>query len=75
MLYRYVRTCLMMSSILVPGLSYAQGYCSAVTGTGLNLGCAETLANTSTGTLGAADVFVDPVIGNFDGLVWSGTQT
>lgn len=57
-------------TLIVSGEAAAQGYCSAVTGTGLNLGCAETLANTSTGTLGAADVFLDPIIGSFDGLVW-----
>ncbi len=69
------KACLVCTTALyltfsVSGEAAAQGYCSAVTGTGLNLGCAETLANTSTGTLGAADVFVDPVIGRFDGLVW-----
>lgn len=57
-------------TLFAVGQAAAQGYCDAVTGTGLNLGCAETLANTSTGTLGAADVFLDPVIGRFDGLVW-----
>ncbi len=46
----------------------AQGYCNNVTGTGLNLGCAETVF--PGGFSPVTSNYVNGVIGNFEGLVF-----
>ena len=51
----------------------AQGYCDSVSGTGLNLGCSEDLANSIPALLGdpsPTDNYITPVIGTFNGLIW-----
>lgn len=67
------RSCVTVVMTAMPSLAFAQGYCDSFSGTGLNLGCSEKLANSIPALLGdpsPTDNYITPVIGTFDGLIW-----
>lgn len=63
-------TTALFTTVCAASAGFAQGFCDSVTGTGLNLGCAETIGNRFFGSPLPVSNLTDVVIGSFDGLTF-----